>query len=310
MSCCIARRCPRSLTPSLAADHTAKVVDSDVKHIDVDVGDGVTLHAVITGNGPPLILLHGFTGSTETWDPLRGFFDGNHQAVAVDLPGHGRSSDPADPRRYSLDSFADDLARLLDALQLDRIALLGYSMGGRAALQFILSHPDRVAALILESTSPGITDPAGRRERVAADSALADMIEGEGVPAFVDRWERLPLWESQWTLPEAARAELRAQRLRNRPAGLAASLRGAGTGASVPVTELLSTLHVPTLVIAGALDTRYVELAQLLVASLPDAHLSVIPGAGHAAHLEKPHAFGTRTSAFLRDIPSEGRRWL
>lgn len=268
---------------------------------EVDVGDGLRLHVAVSGGGPPLVLLHGFTGSTDTWAPLRAPFGAAHSVIALDLPGHGRSTAPADPRRYALDRFANDLARVLDALAVERVALLGYSMGGRAALRFALSHGDRVAALVLESTSPGISDPVRRNERLASDNALADAIERDGIHAFVERWEQLPLWESQRAMPDATRARLRAQRLANQPRGLANSLRGVGAGADLPVLDLLRAIRAPTLLIAGALDAPYVELGRLMETSLPDARMIVVPEAGHAVHLERPNAFAVATTVFLRD---------
>ena len=275
----------------------------------MDVGDGLRLHVALSGAGPPLVLLHGFTGSTETWAPLRAPLGAAHFTIAVDLPGHGRSTAPREPSRYGLDRLSDDLARLLDALAVDRVALLGYSMGGRAAMRVALHHPDRVAALVLESASPGIADPERRAERVAADAELADSIERDGMRAFVERWERLPLWESQRSMSDAARALLRAQREGNQPGGLANSLRGAGAGTDVSVLDRLAALHAPTLLLAGALDAPYVALARLMEHSLPHPRVAIVPDAGHAVHLERPEAYVAAVMAFLGNVPSRAGTW-
>ena len=269
----------------------------------VDVGDGLHLHVARsgTGGGPPVVLLHGFTGSIETWASLRAPLAESHAVIAVDLPGHGRSTAPDEPARYGLDRFADDLARVLDTLDHDRVAVLGYSMGGRAALRFALQYPDRVAALVLESTSPGIADPVHRAERVASDGALAESIERDGVPAFVERWEQLPLWESQRALSEATRALWHAQRMANRPHGLANSLRGAGAGVDEPVLDRLGAIVAPTLLVVGALDASYVALARVMKHALGNARLCVVPDAGHCVHLEQPDAFVRAVATFLRD---------
>jgi 2-succinyl-6-hydroxy-2,4-cyclohexadiene-1-carboxylate synthase len=270
---------------------------------DVDVGEGLRLHVARNGGGAgaPLVLLHGFTGSTDTWAPVRGPLGESQAVIAVDLPGHGRSTAPGEPARYGLGRFADDLARVLDALATDRVAVLGYSMGGRAALRFALRHPDRIAALVLESTSPGIADPVHRAERVASDGALAESIERDGVPAFVERWEQLPLWESQRALSEATRARWRAQRMANRAHGLANSLRGAGAGVDEPVLDRLGTIVAPTLLVVGALDTPYLALGRLMEQSMTHARLCQVPDAGHAVHLEQPEAFVRAVATFLRD---------
>lgn len=270
-----------------------------MERFHVDVGDGVCLHATREGKGPPLLLLHGFTGSTESWAPLREAIVERFTTIAVDLPGHGRSTSPADPARYALPRLVEDLSSVLDALGLERTSLLGYSLGGRAALRFALARPERVAALVIESASPGIAKPAERAARVVADAARADRIEREGITAFVDDWERLPLWTSQAALPLEARSRLRAQRLGNDRRGLANSLRGAGAGLDVPVLGPLGALQVPTLLVAGALDGQYAELARHMARAIPGARLAIVPDAGHAVHLERPDEFAALVLRFL-----------
>jgi 2-succinyl-6-hydroxy-2,4-cyclohexadiene-1-carboxylate synthase len=274
-----------------------------VTSLDVDAGDGLTLHVERDGSGMPLLLLHGFTGSTATWDALRDALRDRFGLVAVDLPGHGRSSAPEDAARYRLTRTADDLARVLDALGVDRAAVLGYSMGGRTALQFALAHPDRVRALVLESASPGIADDEERELRIASDAELAAAIERDGVEAFVDRWERLPLWASQNTLPAGVRARLRSERLAQRATGLANSLRGAGAGVMPAVTERLGEIAAPTLLVAGALDDRYVALGRTMRERIRHARLEIVPAAGHAVHLERPEPFAGIVAEFLETVP-------
>ena len=270
----------------------------------VDAGDGLTLHVEERGDGAPLLLLHGFTGSARTWDALAASLHGC-RTLAVDLPGHGASSAPTAAARYALPRFADDLARLLDALHLDRATVLGYSLGGRAALHFAVRHPARVRALVLESASPGIDDAGERRARREADARLADDIERGGVAPFVDQWEALPLWESQRALPAEARAALRAQRLSNDASGLANSLRGAGAGAEPSLAPRLGTLTMPVTLIVGALDTKYVAIGQGMSRALPHATLAVVPEAGHAVHLERPASFARLVEGFVASVSPE-----
>lgn len=267
----------------------------------VEAGGGLRLNVECGGEGPPLLLLHGFTGSTISWAPLAPALDG-FATVAVDLPGHGRSSTPADPARYALPRLADDLVRVLDALHVERTAVFGYSMGGRAALQFALAHQDRVAALVLESASPGIADDAERAARVASDLALADEIERGGVASFVDHWERLPLWASQASLRASVRGRLRAQRLTNVASGLANSLRGAGAGVELPVLDRLGQQRAPALLVAGEQDTRYVAHAEAMAAAMPDARVVIVPGVGHAVHLERPDVLVDVVRHFLHGV--------
>jgi 2-succinyl-6-hydroxy-2,4-cyclohexadiene-1-carboxylate synthase len=281
-------------------------VTDHVRHV---AGDGLALHVTRDGAGPPLVLLHGFTGSAASWAPLAPSLGARYTTLAVDLPGHGESTAPADPARYALDRLAGDLLGLLDALGLDRVAVLGYSMGGRAALHFALAHPDRVAGLVLESASPGIESDAERAERVASDAALADEIERDGVEAFVMRWEWLALWASQASLPAEVRQRLRTQRLANSARGLANSLRGSGAGADRPVLDRLRGLDVPTLLVAGALDAKYVALGRAMEAALPGASLEVVADAGHAVHLERPAELVRLVLRFLDGAGRSDARW-
>jgi 2-succinyl-6-hydroxy-2,4-cyclohexadiene-1-carboxylate synthase len=256
-----------------------------------------------------LLLLHGFTGSTETWEPLRAVLERSFTVIAIDLPGHGWSESPTDPARFALPRLAGDLAVVLDTLGFLRTAVLGYSMGGRAVIQFALQHPDRVAALVLESASPGIADDAERAARVASDTKLAESIERDGIEAFVDRWEKLPLWASQASVPDEIRARLRRQRLANLPAGLANSLRGAGAGEEPSTLDRLTELRASVLLIAGGLDPKYMTLSRIMMERLPDARLEIVEGAGHAVHLERPLEFGGAVECFLDGVASEAGQW-
>ena len=263
--------------------------------------DATPLHAVEAGAGLPLLLLHGFTGSHATWLP---FLDrwGGVRKIAVDLLGHGSSECPHDRTRYDIDHTVRALLTVLEAKQIERAVVLGYSMGGRIALRLALAAPERIRALILESTSPGITDASSRQARIEADEALADQIERESVERFVGYWEALPLWASQARLSQSTRDRLRAQRLRNTPQGLANSLRGVGAGRMLPVHDQLSKLSTPALLIAGTLDTRYCDEARAMAAKFPTAMLTIVNDAGHAVHLEQPEAFRETVAMFLAPL--------
>ncbi|HXZ04944.1 MAG TPA: 2-succinyl-6-hydroxy-2,4-cyclohexadiene-1-carboxylate synthase [Ktedonobacteraceae bacterium] len=246
-----------------------------------------------------LVLLHGFTGSAASWgqhlDTLAEY--GLH-IIAIDLPGHGQSDAPKDPACYSIERHQHDILAVLQAMEVHegQSILLGYSMGGRIALYTAFSGFFR--ALILESASPGIENIEEREERRRSDEAIATSIEREGVPAFVERWERLPLFVSQQTLPSEIKEALHAQRLQNKATGLAQSLRGIGTGVQPSLYAQLPTLHIPVLLIAGALDIKFTKIAQRMAQLLPQAQLHIVPTAGHTVHLEQPHIFTTLVKDF------------
>ncbi len=270
--------------------------------------NGVGYHVEVHGDGPPLLLLHGFTGSVRTWDahvlkvhalaPAKGGW-GGHSIVVVDLLGHGQTDAPTDSERYRMERASDDICAILDTLGHSRAAVLGYSMGGRLALHMADKCPERVAALVLESASPGIADPMERHKRAAHDADLAMFIEREGVPAFVRRWEANPIFETQRLLPEQARSALQAQRLQNSSVGLANSLRGMGVGAQEPCWDRLDAVTAPTLLLAGEHDPRYRALLEGMWDRLPRVGAAVIAEAGHAVHLEQPDGFVNRVVEFL-----------
>lgn len=266
--------------------------------------NGVKLRVIDEGLGTPLVMLHGFTGTAESWADIAAPFAGRFRVIRVDLLGHGRSSAPRDPRRYALPLAAADLVALLDRLGIEKAYVVGYSFGGRVALHLALAAPERVAALVLESTSYGIADPDERRARQAQDEALAEKLVQEGIESFVAYWEELPLFATQKRLPAPVRAALRRERLNQSPAGLANSLKGAGAGAQECLLPRLPTLTMPALLVAGSLDAKYCQIAQEMNAAFPASRLCIIDGAGHNVHLEKPGEFTREVQAFLADVAS------
>jgi 2-succinyl-6-hydroxy-2,4-cyclohexadiene-1-carboxylate synthase len=266
--------------------------------------NGVHLNVEVSGEGPALLLLHGFTGDVSTWEP---FFDrwASFKLIRVDVIGHGRSDSPSEPARYSMAHAVEDLLAILDQLGVRQTALLGYSMGGRLALHIALAAPERLWALVLESASPGIADPKERKARVASDNVLADSIERDGLEAFVDRWQSQPLFSSQASLPPEVFEHQRRQRLASNPIGLANSLRGMGAGRQDYLISRLPELSLPTLLIAGALDERYTALTNDMSQAIPHSAVAIIQDAGHAAHLEQPDGFAELAGDFLsRTTPS------
>lgn len=252
------------------------------------------------GSGPPLLLLHGFTGSSQNWARVMEQLAGSYDLIAVDLLGHGRTAAPREPERYQMPHAAADLLHLLDTLDIPGANLLGYSMGGRLALYLAATHPQRWRSLILESASPGLAAHSDRLARQRRDNRLADRLETEGLTAFVDYWEKIPLFTSRQQLSAEARSALRAQSLQNSTTGLANSLRGMGTGQQPSLWTALPTLSMPVLLLAGALDEKFMGINAEMEKRLPVARLECIAAAGHTIHLEQPERFITAVSAFLK----------
>lgn len=211
------------------------------------------------------VFVHGFTQTVTSWEPVtsRMTVDARRLARIPQLPDFGAT-----------------------ALELDlgRGEYVGYSMGGRLCLHLALERPDVVRRLVLVSASPGIAAEADRGARRDADEQLAQSIERDGVEAFLDRWLAQPLFA---TLPRD-RAGIADRRAGNTVESLTHQLRVLGQGAQPSNWGRLADVAVPTLLIVGELDTRYVDIAHRMADAIPDARVEVIPGAGHACHLEQP----------------------
>jgi 2-succinyl-6-hydroxy-2,4-cyclohexadiene-1-carboxylate synthase len=261
--------------------------------------NGLNYHVDATGDGEPLVLLHGFTGSSRNWRGVAARLATQFRCIAVDLPGHGQSAAPDDPDRYRMSQVSADLETLLDRLGARPAHWLGYSMGGRLALYAALRKPHLVRSLILESASPGLASAAERRRRREQDEKLAGRIEQDGIEAFVAEWEALPLFATQRRLPSPVQSDLRQQRLANTPKGLAGSLRGMGTGVQPSLWPELGDVQTGTLLLAGELDTKFVAVNRRMAERLPTARLTIIPGSGHTIHLEEPERFTGEVRAFL-----------
>jgi 2-succinyl-6-hydroxy-2,4-cyclohexadiene-1-carboxylate synthase len=263
--------------------------------------NGINYNVEVSGSGPALLLLHGFTGDVTTWDPFVGqgkAFE-SFTTIRVDVIGHGGTDSPADPERYTMAHAVEDLVAILDRVNAPKGALLGYSMGGRVALHLALAAPERFDAFVFESASPGIRNEEEGASRRTADGLLADSIGTDGIEAFVDRWQAQALFASQLNLPAEVQAKQRAHRLAQSPVGLANSLRGMGAGRQDYLLPRLHELQAPTLLLAGALDERYATLSGVMQAEIQGAVSKVIKDAGHAVHLEQPDEFANIAGAFL-----------
>lgn len=266
---------------------------------------GVNLHAVVEGDGPPVVLLHGFTGSAASMAGTAAALRQYHRVIRIDLVGHGESDAPRDEAAYRMESCVDQVAGVVDSLDARPAHFIGYSMGGRVALALCAWRPEFAASATLIGARAGIADEGERAARVRDDCALADRIEREGVSRFVDTWMALPLFASQRRLGEEVLATAREERLANRAHGLALSLRGMGAGAQPPLCDRLDRVLVPVCLVVGEEDARFRGIAEALARALPRARVEIVPAAGHAAHLENPSAFLRTTRRFLAEVDAD-----
>lgn len=252
---------------------------------------GQTTYAYsMVGNedGEPLVLLHGFTGTKETWQQFIKQAGATYHIVTIDLPGHGRT---VAKERVTMEQFVDDLHELTRYIRLYTFHLLGYSLGGRSALSYALRYPKTIQSLILESSSPGLRTEEERDERIAADKKLAEMIVNKGLQYFVAYWEDIPLFATQKRLDEATKKAIRHERLSQSEAGLAQSLLGMGTGAQPSWWEDVKAITFPLLLIVGALDEKFIDINEKIAEKVQTSKLHVVADAGHAVHIEKNAEF-------------------
>jgi pimeloyl-ACP methyl ester carboxylesterase len=250
--------------------------------------DGVGIFCEVAGQrgaAVPLLLTHGFSASTEMWQPNLAALSAGRQVITWDIRGHGLSDSPEDPARYSEALSVADMAAVLDAAGVERAVIGGLSLGGYLSLAFHLAHPDRVAALMLFDTGPGYRRDEPRAEWNARVERTAQGFEREGVGALRDS-------------PEVARTTNR------NPAGLARAARGIMAQFDSRIIDSLATISVPTLVLVGANDTPFLGAADYMAAKIPAATRVVVEGAGHASNIDQPEAFDRAVLDFVERIPT------
>ncbi|WP_242144276.1 MULTISPECIES: 2-succinyl-6-hydroxy-2,4-cyclohexadiene-1-carboxylate synthase [unclassified Bacillus cereus group] len=264
--------------------------------------EGVAYEYEVAGSGEPLLLLHGFTGSMETWRSFLPSWSKQFQVITVDIVGHGKTESPENLVHYDIQNVAVQMIKLLDYLQIEKAHILGYSMGGRLAITMSCLYPERVKSLILENCTAGLETEADRKARRMKDEQLAERIELDGIEAFVNHWENIPLFETQKILPQCIKQAVRKERLLNHPRGLANSLRGMGTGAQPSWWNELVGLKMPVLLLSGEYDKKFFWILKNMQKRIQNAKFVKIDKAGHAIHVEQPQKFGTIVEGFLKTI--------
>jgi 2-succinyl-6-hydroxy-2,4-cyclohexadiene-1-carboxylate synthase len=238
-------------------------------------------------------------GSAADWEAVSESLNAQYCCLAVDLPGHGGST-ALSPESYTMGGAAQSVIEVLDALNIERATLVGYSMGGRIALYLALRYPERCSGLFLESASPGLEKPGEREARREADELKAKRLETEDFGKFLEDWYRQPLFASLAS-DEELRQRTVAERLRNDPVELAKSLRGMGTGSQPSLWDELPELRVPALAVAGELDKKFVGVGRRMEQSLT-VDFTAVPNAGHNVRAESPEAYIGLLRDFLEPL--------
>ncbi|HWO11555.1 MAG TPA: alpha/beta fold hydrolase [Polyangiaceae bacterium] len=228
------------------------------------------------------LCLHGFTGTPACFREL-----GSAGALlAPELLGHGAT--PAAGWEASFEAEVARLARWLSEHSRHAVHLLGYSLGARLGLGLLRAHPERFRSALLVGANPGLRTAHERAERLQSDAELRQLLLTRGLEAFVDHWERLPLFATQSALSHAALAEQRRARLTHTAAGLGHALAALGLGNMPDYWPELAKLDLPVTLVVGEQDTKFRRLGETMLELLPSARLELAPGAGHNVVLERP----------------------
>jgi len=255
-------------------------------------------------SGPPVLALHGFAGGPETFDDLRA---NGARWLCPSLAGHG-------PRP---DTSASDFVAEVDRLaawtrqQVDGpVRLLGYSMGARVALGLCARHSLLFTDAVLVSVHPGLRELQQGRERQLWEGRWVHLLETEGLAAFLQHWEELPLFATQRDVDPARLERQRRMRQSHGAEGLARALRVLGTGVMPDLWPALRQIQIPVRLVVGELDTKFVEVGRGAVEQLSRGRLDVIEATGHNVLLERPEAIRRlldETSFVPADRPPEAR---
>lgn len=249
---------------------------------------GTRLRYQVQGQGRPLVLVHGFTLSLEMWDGQMEAFSRQYRVIRYDLRGFGGSDLPGEPYRH-----AEDLAALLDYLDIPNASLLGCSMGGGIAIDFALSFPERTQALILfDSALGGFPYSAEFTASTAALYALGK----SSIEAARQLWLEHPMFGPVLESPAAPHF----QRIMAAYSGWHWSNPDPTRRYETPAAKRLGEIKAPTLVIVGERDIPDMRaIAEALAAQIPTAHKVELPGLGHLANLEDPALFNQTVLEFL-----------
>ena len=245
--------------------------------------DGVQLHYEQAGDGPAILLTHGYSATARMWRGQVRALQETHRVITWDLPGHGRSDAPAAPAEYGERRVVEHMAALLDQAGVERAVIGGLSLGGYLSLAFHVAHPERVRALLLFDTGPGYRKDDARDTWNRGAEARARAFEKRGLDAL------------------GPGAEVRASE-HGSALGLARAARGTLVQHDARVIDSLPDVRVPTLVLVGEHDEPFLAGSAYMARKIPNATHVVLPGAGHAANLDAPDAFNTAVRDFLAQL--------
>ncbi len=263
--------------------------------------NGSRVHYIDSGGGgTPVLLVHAFPLNAGMWQPQIDSLGGRFRLLAPDLKGFGSSEAPEEMTDYSVDAYADDLRGFLVALGLERVVLVGLSLGGYIALAFLRRHPEVVTALVLADSRAEADATEGKERRTAQQGQVRE----QGTAGLIESLAGALLAAS--TREKNPQIVDHAKRLMdNSPQGFISALEAMKNRPDS--TEGLVKITVPTLILVGKNDAvTPPEASRKMHERVRGSHLVVLPDAGHLSNLEAPEAFNRALEEFLSTSPSAG----
>lgn len=249
-------------------------------------------------SAPRVCFLHGFMGDSRDFDVAIDQLASTAYCLTLDLPGHGQTETKDGIAGYTMPAIAQGILALLTQLDFLPCHLVGYSMGGRLALDLVHRFPQSFLSVLAESASPGLATAMERQQRWHQDERWAVELETTDWTVCLAKWYNQPLFAS---LRDAPCFQPMLQRRRqNCPKTLALALRGMSTGVQLPLWEALAHFGIPITLLVGEGDVKFREINQRMARCCRAAQLVVLPDCGHAPHLEVPGLFAAAVQVHLQ----------
>lgn len=246
--------------------------------------EGVALHYETLGEGPAVLLTHGYSASTAMWKSnVAALADAGYRIIVWDMRGHGQTASPDEPEKYSEAATVEDMAAVLDAAGAKTAVIGGMSLGGYMTLNFYRRYPERCRALMLIDTGPGFKQDAARDKWNVYAREKGDDLLKRGLPA----------------LSSSTEAHLQPQNFK----GLRNAAYGMLAQTHAKVIQSLPEIAVPTLVVVGDRDEPFIAASDYMAKKIPGAAKITIADAGHASNVDQPAQFNAAVLEFLARLP-------
>jgi pimeloyl-ACP methyl ester carboxylesterase len=267
--------------------------------------NGIETYVQRRGSGPAIVFVHASVVDHGFWRDQVRELGSTNETIAYDLRGHGRTG-PSEEATYTVELFAEDLASLVDALDVEDPIVCAHSMGGLVAQRYAADHGDELAGLVLADTFTPRILTAG--ERLLRRVLLPGLV-GPAKLVGYERVEKANAWLTGKLFAGSSGDDEKIQRLRQGGPGMTSEEFGKAVDAMAHAHEEpvdLARIEVPTLVLYGENDLPFVKRqAEHLAAHLPDVRLEQVADAGHAANLDQPEAFNAAIRGFVEEVLGE-----